>query len=1419
MKKQQSGISPYPGYHPSSKEMQLWQQHLMYKQLQQLQRRQQLQQLDQEARPQNLLSQPAARQAAADQLPSLLNGMPINDTSRQMLQSDIINGESKIPISSQMFTANSMNWAQSRGSPGMHVSTGLMLTNDCSQAMHSTGFGTQQHDQSFYGTPVSSSRGLLNQYPQFQGTPNSFMDAMTKAVGKQLEQAPTHSGPSNYFQKVQCGPERAISQDSLSVAAQGFQGKSLFVNAPLQGVSAGITAGNFQQVNHPQQSIQVQVFQDGQEQARWSSNLEEKGTTQVGPSRGVTSLDPTEEKILFGTDDDGNWSSCFGNDMDTGYYLHADPFETNDQQGAFPSLQSGSWSALMQEAVQVSSSEKGFREEWSGLSFQKTEPLTGNFSSIHNDNAKHQVPWVNKSSQCSPPLSLRPSDSLSNTNIGSPFPPGTNFLHSMRSACEENQRVQTNASHESYQHLSKDDQSMQFDQGDERKILDSGIQAQIKSNNVPPGVWFKHIQKQSIKTADSSSMEFNLQNNQGTRIQQDHRSVSTNNGQPDPSSTGWNKSLMAHGGHFSSGIGPVKSDIGSSHIQSVALSTLNFDGAVNSSNLCANEEMNQHPNSSQNVLGKRVACNSFVRSRGENLVENKQQPIKGQQVRDTSANSAEASMSDSQTSSGMSGWKSVGSRRFQSHSTENFSMSVEPSESPKDKVYSQNMPKSVIQQLNNQGQGHVENSHYAAHDASSMRKGQSTDLQRSINSPEESQYRSTMPRQTSKNMLELLQKADDSRDSSAVASFGDNDHIQSASTGSDHSQHAHEASQKDSFGGRSDFSGQNCKEMTQLASQGNSAAVSTSNLSHMGRQLQLQQQKQFLQQQHIYSLSGRELLNQSVNPPPGSAADIEEHIRLASLLRRAQFSHDAALSSQPAQTTLRTMAGRISPFRLDSPTDANVPGSQFNFSGIDPLHAANGVLNHLRSSSQHPTVETGQAAQACGRSGMSLQSGFSTMLQNAWTNTLAQQVMSGAQHQQLNSTASQPITSTSSRDKSLKSMQMDDDRDKKQVEENTLLGTDSERGRALEEKEEQTNHAAGNTEVGVHGQVLPSNAQQTNYSLLQQMQAMKGADSEANRRNGKRLKGEFGPDSSQTECWAGQGYNCGQSGLSRVPLAGELGASSQSSFHSDINMLSFSSRENEDKAAEKTSQLLATEGLYQNMCLPGQPLTPISNFAGQNEHPRLTPQMARSWLEQYRKYKNGQVVAMHTDQKSAQAASQQFFPSELSARIDNSTFMDGRIETGQFGTASQSTSPSNRVVNESFHPLPTEKSRKRKSETSQLLPWQQVVSLGVQRLRSISMADRDWAQVADRLTEKVEAPTKLIEDGSLMPQARRRLILTTQLMQQLLPTIPSPVLAAKVTSVYESVTYFLAKSALGEACGLISFSEGYSGEYLENENR
>ncbi|KAL0421951.1 UNVERIFIED_CONTAM: hypothetical protein Slati_3218000 [Sesamum latifolium] len=104
--------------------------------------------------------------------------------------------------------------------------------------------------------------------------------------------------------------------------------------------------------------------------------------------------------------------------------------------------------------------------------------------------------------------------------------------------------------------------------------------------------------------------------------------------------------------------------------------------------------------------------------------------------------------------------------------------------------------------------------------------------------------------------------------------------------------------------------------------------------------------------------------------------------------------------------------------------------------------------------------------------------------------------------------------------------------------------------------------------------------------------------------------------------------------------------------------------------------------------------------------------------------------------------------------------------------------------------------KKRKSATSELHPWYKEISDGSQYLSTLSLAETDWNKAANRLTEKVEHDAELIEDGPLELRSRRRLILTTQLMQQLFQPPPATILSTDAGS----------KVVLGDACRIASRS-------------
>lgn len=83
---------------------------------------------------------------------------------------------------------------------------------------------------------------------------------------------------------------------------------------------------------------------------------------------------------------------------------------------------------------------------------------------------------------------------------------------------------------------------------------------------------------------------------------------------------------------------------------------------------------------------------------------------------------------------------------------------------------------------------------------------------------------------------------------------------------------------------------------------------------------------------------------------------------------------------------------------------------------------------------------------------------------------------------------------------------------------------------------------------------------------------------------------------------------------------------------------------------------------------------------------------------------------------------------------------------------------------------------------------------------------------------QVEYEAEVIEDRQPMVRPKRRLILTTQLMQQLLRPAPRAILSADATSDYDCVVYYIAKLALGDACSLSSCARSDLCSSLDNCN-
>ncbi|GER31311.1 dentin sialophospho protein [Striga asiatica] len=168
-------------------------------------------------------------------------------------------------------------------------------------------------------------------------------------------------------------------------------------------------------VSNTEDYLLGQVQTGGSDSVVLSNNYHQQGfTVQKNASslesakgdKNAASLDPLEQKILYNTDD-FSWESTFGrnNKMSAGGF---------DKTVEMPSMQSGSWSALMQSAVaETSSSDAGVQEEWSGLSFQNPEPL--------NEGEKLQSDWVDRNLQNASSPSSKPHDMIQNVDSFSNF--------------------------------------------------------------------------------------------------------------------------------------------------------------------------------------------------------------------------------------------------------------------------------------------------------------------------------------------------------------------------------------------------------------------------------------------------------------------------------------------------------------------------------------------------------------------------------------------------------------------------------------------------------------------------------------------------------------------------------------------------------------------------------------------------------------------------------------------------------------------------------------------------------------------------------------------------------------------------------------------------------------------------------------
>ncbi|XP_068656316.1 uncharacterized protein [Aristolochia californica] len=1532
MKSQPSGVPQHPSRQQSGmNDMQLWQQQLMYKQFQELQRQQQLQQLDQEARQQNAMTQLSAitRHSTGDQLPGFANGATnMHDSSNYTWPTEIMGGEPKLSNASQMLGA-SMNWVHRSGSsPTMQgFSNGLMFPQDQSQALRSMGFLPQQQvDQSLYGAPVASARGgFLNHYPHIQGISQDGSDLLNRTGGSQVEKQMMHSAAFTSFESEQSSVfgDQVRIQDGSLAPKQGFQGKNLFGQVPVETFGNGVTLSNFHQVNSLGRNSSTQEFHGRQDHIGWAGNAEEKSATHVGPSQGTVSLDPTEEKILFSSDD-GTWGA-FGqsNGGSTSGFLQESQLEGNDCLNVFPSIQSGSWSALMQSAVaEASSSDTGIQDEWSGLSFQKTDLSAGNHPSTVDNNLQ------NSSS-----LTSKPFLSFEHTTTS----PNGFEQSNTKFAFEQSERVRTETSHESLQRSPQ--QGRWLDQSTSQKPPEGSLlgQTTMHLGSVSEGAWPGQIFEQSSNSAQNSDMELNLHNMRGPWAQQRNMTAySTGGSKPN----GWNINETislsgdsqsndhrrpthmerAHDGGmwrandsnlggmpFSNATGRLEQKLvaGGPHGRGEDSFVNNLNAVTGSGVSKVSQGMNQQFLNNQQLDFEKRIVDSSLNYRGNENFGKYQSQTKAPQVQELSSGNSDRvsgefeKKQDSCLQKEISNDSYISGRSHPGQHTvtgtglrENAWLSASDSRtsaSGNQKSSGQGLLQQGSQGPKGQEQGYLGQSKFSGQVAQSsavdMEKRNTKAVEpvcKDVHTGFESRtsasfdssaglYAPNRAIQTSQNMLELLHKVDQSRENNA-AHFGSSDINVSdtpESAGSDVSAshiHGNQSAISQGFGLRlgppsqrqplvsnqnvnelnsrdldagdkvRTFSGTtaqalpNIREMPQQehwensshirpnipAQTGHAAALSTLQGGSTSSPISFPRHQP---QQQVSSGAKQVGMDQSANLPFGNQSDFNSQSKLVSRFGGALNSHDGASAGVSAQESLRGPAGGVSPLNLASkPYPTDIARSQH----------LNANTAFTRSSVQQESTVSQQGGA------------FSKMLHNVWTNVPSQPHLGPQQKVPPNLFQSMRPLANSLEGSAWATAKEDDWSVKKGGQASSDIGTcsvNSQQSPCGEEQQagkistSQSERAdlTGSPSPVVHSHqqepsqtvpcpvtstsnigmeafgrsLRPSSLPHQNYSLLQQMQAMRDAEADPNRKGGKRLKvTDSGLDTQQSVGKTGQHFIYGYGTSVRDDVDNDSS--------SDSKMLCFASEGKEDKSANASSQHSVGGVSMQNYTSHLGIASPA--FRGTGIQAPVNPQMAPSWFEQYGTYKNGQILGMYdgldSSRRNAKIAAQQFFfgkaPESLHAM--SHSVVSAQANAGSTAVSDSEHLPSSLAPPVVDHSLAIVRPKKRKSSISELLPWYKQITNSFQRLQTISEAELDWAQATNRRAEKLEDEAEMSEDGPYIPRPRRRLIFTTQLMQQLLRSLPAAMLSADATSEYKTMTFFAARLALGDACSLVSSS-------------
>ncbi|KAJ7971060.1 putative Heat shock protein [Quillaja saponaria] len=1317
---------------------QLLQQQLMLKQLQEIQRQQQIQQFG-DAKLQNSSNHVSlvTKQADDGQFSPLINGTPINDASL-------------------MF----MNWVQQGASPATQgVSNSVVSSQEQVLARHSMGLVQQQLDVSLYGNPIANARGSMNQYFHHQGTAQDSINLLTRASGQTLKPLAQSSAPNNHF----LGDHIIVSADQVClppggiVPKPGFQEKQNFGQVPFQGLSGGFISGNLQPIDSLQTNSPIMEIDGRHERVGWPGILQQN-SFQLTPSPNLVPLDPMEEKILYNMDDD-IWGTSFGMRNEMGAAGLGSMLENTDNSNAFPSLQSGSWSALMQSAVaEASSNDAGLQEEWSGLTFQNTELSNDNQASNIMDNERQQENWLDSNLQTPSSLTSTPFPMFTDSSASSDFPgfqqPGIQFL------TEQTESTLQDSSH-------------------------------VQRSPGNAGIW---SDSKSQQRGDVNQHAYKGRDSDGCLLKEDG-----NYGVPSfLRSTRGSEQVLS---------GSVQSVINRKGSQ-----LYNYLGAANSSTIKGHQGISQQVPNIDHLNYGRHLNNSMDKKDAESMRKFQYQIGNGPDV-----------LRGSDEGKAVTYDKKLNCyQRDNVHDTYNSKFTGDVSD------YALTLDKGSFPDF--QGNSNT---------SEELPSGGDLNVSGTLHEAVGSNVQSSL------NMLELLHKVDEFTENSSASHINSPQCNSSCEVPDSETGHVYVTQAYHSYPASQGYSLRLAPPSQRLSNL--NAFIASERLPQVASTMNLRQDKS-------------EIGSLALFPPNESAGTAQ----LASISSISGLKFTESASSMSAVTSSPQCFNNELRTRFMSTEPVRCPSLEATYDAISKYSPSNLAAHHEDSrqtctnpyGEKFPALETLPVSQSPVMTDMSRQGGLPARSHNVLRSVPIQGHGSGmGSHYAPHINVSNDSTEyTSSAKEGLNNQMLEKDwcgssefgvfsknspgfecgrrQPGKEVSQQILSEsldasqtsnlkgniTDANASSFLARVQQQgldkmqrgnTNSmAASQTNLqSVNRTMHPSDVFHHNYSLLHQVQAIKNVESDPNRKvldvqQLPAMPEELSINEGNLKCI--NSINNGQKSTSFNNLSGDT------QIESPLAAL------REDLSARKSLQPSLQD-------IPSQQLVLSEKKDSQSqyrndvelshaEQAKVNLSMPPLWFKQYGASVSGLMRPFYDARIAKNAAGlfplgnpfQGLYPdSSLEEKDAANAIHSSRVLpektatlalTGPFPAPYELPSD---VTNQSMSIV---RPQKRKTRTSELLPWYKEVTHGSGVIQNISVAEQDWAQATNRLFEKVEDDMGIIEDERPRLRSKRRLILTTQLMQQLFGPPPGSVLSEDSSLHYDSVVYFVAKLSLGDAC-------------------